>query len=128
MILVFDVMGVALRLTGFNQPLLDMLAGYRARGIKVYFASNMGKAEKKRFWPRLAPAAEALYCSEELGFNKPHVDFYRKFEVILGIVPSQIIFFDDSQANIDAAKAAGWQAFLYHDVVRTREQIEESIK
>ncbi len=127
MILIFDVMGVALGLTGFNRPLLELLAAYRARGVRVYFASNMGTSDKKRYWPKLSPAAEALFCSEELGFSKPHVDFYRKIEAVLGIVPSQILFFDDSQANVDAAKAAGWHAFLYHDVVRTREQIEESL-
>ena len=127
MILIFDVMGVAIKLNGFNQPLLQMLAGYRARGVKVYFASNMGKSDKKRVWPSLSVAADELFCSGELGFDKPQVDFYRKIEALLGIVPSQIIFFDDSQANVDAAKAAGWHAFFYHDVVRTREQIEESL-
>jgi putative hydrolase of the HAD superfamily len=125
MILIFDIMGVVLLGGRLNQPLLDLLATYRAQGIRIYFASNMGLKDKKALWPSLQPYAEALFCSEELGFDKPQYDFYRKMVQITGIVPEEIVFFDDSPTNVAAAQACGWRAFLYHDVVHTQQQIKD---
>jgi FMN phosphatase YigB (HAD superfamily) len=39
----------------------------------------------------------------------------------------QIIFWDDSLANVDAARAHGWQAELYTDYATFYEQFRQAI-
>lgn len=128
MILIFDAYGVVLTFGGVNRPLLEMLAPYRAQGIRVCMASNMGVVEKTLWWPRLKSHIDQLFCSGELGVEKPDIRFYHTIVSKLGIVASDIVFFDDSPANVAAAQAAGWQAFLYTDVACTQKHIEESIR
>jgi putative hydrolase of the HAD superfamily len=31
----------------------------------------------------------------------------------LGVAPDRIVFFDDRQVNVDAARRAGWDAYLW---------------
>jgi FMN phosphatase YigB (HAD superfamily) len=128
MILIFDAYGVVLTFGGLNRRLLDVMAGYRAQGIKVYMGSNMGIIEKTLWWPKLQPHVDGLFCSGELGVEKPDARFYHTIASKLGIVPSDIVFFDDSLTNVAAAKAAGWHAFLYQDVASTQQHITESLK
>ena len=126
MILIFDIFGVVWRDNVLNLPLLRVAAEYRAGGGKVYFASNMNADDKERFVPHLAEYGEAILCSGELGVAKPAPEFYHKVSIGIGASPGQIVFFDDSQTNVAAAKACGWQAYLYHDVANTRQLISES--
>lgn len=61
-------------------------------------------------------ASEALLsithrlASHELGAAKPDAGIYRRFEQQLGVAPERIIFFDDLEENIAAARLRGWQA------------------
>jgi len=60
------------------------------------------------------PAIEVLdfhMASHEVGFNKPDPDIYRAFEDAVQAWSGEIVFFDDSFANIESARAHGWQAF-----------------
>lgn len=52
-----------------------------------------------------------LFLSYELGMVKPDYQIYHEVARRLGCQTSQILFFDDSQANIDAASECGMRAF-----------------
>ena len=52
------------------------------------------------------------YLSYELGIVKPDVEIFEHIIVDLSAQPSQIIYFDDNQLNIDAALAVGLDAAL----------------
>jgi putative hydrolase of the HAD superfamily len=61
-----------------------------------------------------------------LGVGKPEVAAFERVAAELGVAPEQVVFFDDSQDNVDGARAAGWQAHrfttvldLQHVVLRT---------
>ncbi len=51
--------------------------------------------------------------SWRLGATKPDPEAFERATAQLGIEPEQIVFFDDSEANVVAARAAGWDAHLY---------------
>ena len=51
------------------------------------------------------------FVSCDLGFVKPEPDYYRKINEQL--CQERVLFFDDIEANVIAAKAAGWEAFHY---------------
>jgi FMN phosphatase YigB (HAD superfamily) len=60
------------------------------------------------------PAIEALdlqLASHNLALNKPDVAIYEAFERLARAEPGEIVFFDDSSANVAAAIDRGWWAF-----------------
>ena len=61
-------------------------------------------------------ACDDIVYSAALGAMKPEPSYFDRATAKLG----EIIFFDDSQANVDAAAAAGWRAHLYRGVAAFR--------
>ena len=72
-------------------------------------------------WRRLlqrGPTAEFSACaalthplaSHVLKLAKPELAIYRAAERALGVLPHQILFFDDAAENVEAARQAGWRA------------------
>lgn len=65
-------------------------------------------------WDRLLDVrsrVEAAYSSHELGLVKPDPLIFRRVAERLGTEPERICFFDDSTANVEAARSVGLQAF-----------------
>jgi putative hydrolase of the HAD superfamily len=126
MILILDVFGVAHLGRGLNKPLLEAVQPLRKQGIRVFFASNMGTAQKLMFWNvlNLKAYGENIFCSGDLNVAKPEPAFYSRVAAGIGADPDSILFFDDSAANVEAANASGWRAFLYSDVDTTLKEIE----
>jgi len=54
--------------------------------------------------------------SGEIGAIKPDRAIYDHHVKTFGIEPAASLFIDDSQKNVDGAKAAGWQAVLFTGV------------
>lgn len=54
-----------------------------------------------------------LLFSWRLGACKPELDAFERATEQLGVAPEAIVFFDDSEANVDAARAAGWEAHRF---------------
>ena len=85
-----------------------------ASGVRVAILSNapLGMASKARAgnWAHLV---DDWFFSSELGMAKPDLQIYEAVTAKLGIQPSAVIFFDDRQVNVEAARAAGWRAELW---------------
>ena len=47
------------------------------------------------------------------GVKKPQLEFFQRVESELGASPAALLFIDDQQMNVEAARAAGWSAELY---------------
>jgi FMN phosphatase YigB (HAD superfamily) len=58
------------------------------------------------------------FVSCEIGLLKPDRAVYEHVSRVLQVVPENIVFFDDNQANVDGALQAGWSA---HRVQGTHE-------
>lgn len=52
------------------------------------------------------------YLSYELGVAKPKPEIFEKVIALSGIKPEDTLFFDDSQANLDAAARFGFRTYL----------------
>jgi len=52
----------------------------------------------------------ALHASHVLRLTKPAPDIYRAFEAATGRSGAQILFFDDLEENVAAARKVGWRA------------------
>jgi len=58
-------------------------------------------------------AFDQLLFSWRLGTTKPDPLAFERATARLDVDPGAIFFVDDSQANVDAARSAGWQAHRY---------------
>ena len=60
---------------------------------------------------------KVLYIDTEGNFRPERI---RTIAERFGLDPAATIFFDDSQPNVDAARAAGWQAHLFTSAAQMR--------
>ena len=56
-----------------------------------------------------------LFYSCRIGLKKPDTKIYEFVVEQLGIKPSQILFFDDKQENVEGAAACGFKTWLVKD-------------
>ena len=89
-------------------------AGLRERGLAVGILSNScsGAREAERHWGFEAMTDDIVY-SHEVGLAKPDPAVYALTAERLGVRPESIAFLDDVPANVEAARACGWQAVLH---------------
>ena len=68
-----------------------------------YIARDMGYAK----------LVEEVFASGILGVSKPSREFFDHIQTWSGLPATDILIVDDSEPNIDAAGALGWQTFHY---------------
>ena len=99
---------------------LDMLLDLRRRGFRLFMLSNtntiMMTYMKNGVFRKQGLTIDAyfdrLFLSYEMGLVKPGAEIFRRMIESSGIVPSQTLFIDDSQANVDTGKACGFDTYL----------------
>ena len=77
-------------------------------------------SSRKSWVPLLAKfgiQADALVGAEDVKRGKPHPDLFLCAAEKLGVQPANCIVIEDSEAGIDAAKAAGMKVMHFYDNV-----------
>ncbi|WOS63612.1 HAD family hydrolase [Sinorhizobium fredii] len=77
------------------------------------FASDTFREAQKRFPFLTLP--RGVTVSGDVGLIKPDIEIYRTHARTFGLEPAATIFIDDSLANVEAARAAGWHAIHFTD-------------
>lgn len=86
-----------------------------------------------RHWGRRVsdfPTAGSLHlqhASHLLELAKPDTQIYRAFENETGFAGSQVVFFDDLEANIEAAKNCGWRGVQVDHTGDTATQMRQAL-
>ena len=106
------------------EGLTDVIDAIHDAGLKTAALSNTNPEH----WQRMQefPSVMRLqhrFGSHELGFHKPDEAIYRALEENVNIRGSDILFFDDLQDNIDAARECGWNSVLIDHTSPTDVQI-----
>jgi len=96
-----------------------------ATKIRVAALSNTNRVHDQRFRDefRLQDHFEALYLSHEIGLVKPHREAFHFAVEALDCAPDRVLFLDDNQINVDAAREAGLRAELAVRVEGAREAL-----
>ena len=95
---------------------LAIVKSLKGLGLNVGCLSNTNEPhirecfESGRF--PVCSAFDRLVTSYELGLNKPDLAIYREYERVMGIEGLRVVFFDDSVANVEAAREVGWTGFV----------------
>ena len=102
-----------------DRELLAMTDAWRQRtGGRVFAATNQEhhRAAYLRDQQGLGAHFDEIIYSAALGVCKPDRVFFTNAQTRMGVLAGQsILFVDDSTANVDGARMAGWRAMLYRD-------------
>ena len=96
---------------------LALMRRLKASGKKLGVLSNMSPDFYERlFVPRCA-AYRALLDAEVISglelLYKPEEPIYRLTERRMGLPPHRLLFLDDTESNVTAARRWGWRAHVY---------------
>ncbi|MCK8676006.1 HAD family hydrolase [Streptomyces lichenis] len=113
---------------GANPVMAAAWRTLREHGITTGVLSN-NVLEWRTHWMRMmAPLGgiDLLVDSCEVGCRKPDPEIYRLAARRAGVDPGECLLIDDVEANIDAARAQGWQAVHSTDDERTLAELAEA--
>jgi 2-haloacid dehalogenase/putative hydrolase of the HAD superfamily len=97
-----------------------------ARGVRQFALSNMSHEVLDGILA-MSPAfrrLEGVLISAELGLLKPDAAIYRAACERFGHAPQDFLFIDDSAANVEAARALGFDAHHFTDPAALRPALE----
>jgi putative hydrolase of the HAD superfamily len=102
-----------------------LIRDLRAAGHTLHFLSNMplpyaeylSKAHPLDEW------FESGLFSGRVKQIKPSAEMFSLAERHFGVPPQELLFLDDHPANVDAALARDWQAFLFTDAASARREL-----
>ena len=100
-------------------------------GVETALLSNVHDGEWRRLFPEdgIAPDFPTLararhrFASHLIRARKPDPRAYLHVEEQTGRAPQQIVFFDDREENVEAARERGWTAELIDHKSDTAEQM-----
>ena len=90
----------------------------RRRGVRTYVLSNNNPSSMELIRRMFAEAGcpmerlfDRVYLSYELRELKPSEAIFRKMIADSGMEPARTLFIDDSERNVTAARAVGFQVY-----------------
>jgi HAD superfamily hydrolase (TIGR01509 family) len=100
--------------------LLDLLD---ALAIPKALATSTPRATALRCLGELAARFEAIACGDEVEHSKPAPDLFLLTTQRLGIAPDQCLVFEDSEAGVRAARAAGMEVIIVPDLIEPSAEV-----
>ena len=97
-----------------------------AKRIPLHLFSNTNRIHHDYWKVRYADALRPIdrrFISCDMGLRKPDAEAFEAVSRALGIPPGRILFFDDTEANVNGARAVGLQAVH----VRTPEDVRTAV-
>lgn len=121
---VVDAVPLALQPVPETVALLERL---RAVGPPLFYLSNMPASyadHLERCNPFLQQFDDGV-ISARVKLIKPEPAIFALAAQRFGVAPADLVFLDDVAANVDAARAAGWQALQFVDAVQAEGQLRD---
>ncbi len=109
-----------------DTEVLAMIEAERSAGRKNVIATNNEPRRTAYIENEMGfgKRVDAIFSSGRLRCMKPEPEFFNTVSETLAIPVERLILVDDSQKNVDAAAALGWQTFHFdagdHEALRRR--------
>lgn len=99
------------------EPAREVVRDLRAQGIDCHLASNQDDLRTSYMRSRMGydELLDRSFYSCEVGAAKPTEEFFRHVAGELGLDLDELAFVDDTMENVEAARALGVHAILWHD-------------
>ena len=97
------------------------------RRYRLLMLSNTNEIHFEFIWEqfKIVHHIEDRLLSFELGCLKPNASIYRKAIDRAGVLPGEILFFDDKPENVEAARKAGIHAIRFESEVQLKLAMSE---
>lgn len=102
-----------------DEGVVEIIMNLRAAGIRCYLATNQEKYRTKYFLQQLGFATlfDGVFSSAFVGYKKPQPEFFEYIAKALApLQKDEILFCDDREENVSAAKQFNWQGYVYKDL------------
>ena len=111
-----------------DRQLFDWFAGQRpARLTAILSNSGPGARERERCHG-FEDVTDDIVYSHEVGLAKPDPAAYALVTRRLRVEAGEVLFLDDVEANVVAARALGWHAVLHRDTASSIAEMERIIE
>ena len=106
-----------------------LIEALNGAGVRTACLSNTNDGHWRMLetWDAVA-ALGSRHASHLMELAKPDEAIYRLFEEREGVRGDSVLFFEDTAANAEAARAIGWRAEVVDPSEETRPQIETSLR
>ena len=110
-----------------EKSIIDHIDILRKNGIKCYVATNQEKHRAKYILEDMGfnDHFDGLFASSHLGVRKPNIEFFKKVLVKVDAKPEEVLFWDDTKENIDAARSLGLHAEHFTSVEKYMELMKQ---
>lgn len=100
-----------------DEELVEYIKDLRKKGIKCYLATNQEKYRIAYMLKNMGfdKIFDKVYTSTHLGHRKPDLKFFSKMMSDLNFEKNEVIFWDDTVENVEAAREFGIKAEIYKD-------------
>ena len=112
---------------------IELLKELSAR-YPLYVLSNTNPITSRRFYRIFAENGVALegifrklFLSFEMKMLKPGIEIYREAVRRTGLPTGELLFVDDSESNVEGARAAGLHSILYAQGTDLRAAMEKAL-
>ncbi len=105
---------------------LEIIQMLRAKGIRCYIATRQEKYRLQYLLDDIGLAThfDGVFCTCIIGYDKKDSEFFDYVITELGVEPSEVLFFDDTQINIETAQAKGIEAYFYDGIAVLKEHTQ----
>ena len=105
----FDDLWLAIEVSAES---LAVARALRASGVGVHLATNQDLHRAAYMKAELGydEIFDSCFYSCDVGWAKPSAEFFTHIVETLGVPAEEVLFVDDSQANVDGARVAGLRA------------------
>ena len=127
---IFDMYGVLVRRNFFineqaDTEMVEVVHELKERGVQLFLLSNIFIWNSEHFKKKFGflELFDKLYFSSDTGLAKPSPAAYQKVMAENGLEPADCVFFDDTKANVEGAKALGIEAYVFVGPKDTRAKL-----
>ena len=111
-----------------NAPLIAYLDSLRPRYLTALLSNSfVGAREREQVAYGFGSRCDVIVYSHEVGLQKPDLAIYSLVEKRLGVEASEIVFVDDVDENVAAAREAGWTAIQFIDSEQALRGLAEAL-
>jgi putative hydrolase of the HAD superfamily len=111
--------------SGVHPDMLDLIRDLRDAGCRLALLSNAPADLVQHASEVLAGLVPESLFSSQLGIAKPDPQAYLLAARSLGVGTGEIVFIDDNEANVHAARGVGMRAIQHESVPQTRAMLAD---
>lgn len=109
-----------------NNELLDYYRSLTGK-LDLYIFTSETIQDAPDLRPFIRPVFKGVYSALKMRTSKKEEEAYKRLASTLGLAPREIIYIDDGQANVEAAKKAGFQTILYQDNESLKSELQTKL-